>query len=593
MENPCKIIFFGDSIAKGCFPHFKNTLKKKYSDFYITFQNMGKSGETSKDGLNRINNVLEAKPQAVVIIFGMNDWRKGIGINEFKTNITKMVKKIKLIKARPILTTIIPDWNGPTYDFSQPNQKGTSGIINKYNEAILEIMRAERIRVADINTIWKRKLHPIYKGHLDAIHPNSNGYAIMTKALMHIVPRRNTTIVWQYNGRYAYCNYSCPYCYVPTSVNKETHYEKGSTEKWFKAFKKCLGDQHITFYFSYGEPMLGGSDRKGFYETLDMIAKEPNWEVMMTSNLSTDLKKMISSQLVKEGRINVNASFHPRHVSAEDFLNKLLFLRSHGIECPIVYVMWPGHIGKHFEHIPHETHLDAADRFFKIFDKHNFIFHVRAFRGLYKNRKYPKAYTDKEWAKVAKYMDRASLKYMLNETNSLGRRNYIGMYHFLVNEKGYVEMCDAYVGDGHYGNVFNGQLNLDIEPQPFPGPVPLASVDDVGNYTELDYKELESNHVISYAAEGGVYRDYKTGKVHYPFINTNFSNQKLREEVSKVPDVSRQQKIFKTNLRWIFEHFLISFIIKKYLKYILVVIKGKYRLLKKGKLKANGNFWHS
>jgi lysophospholipase L1-like esterase len=593
LENPCKIVFFGDSIAKGCFPHFKKALNKKYCDFDVSFENMGISGETTRDGLRHINKVLESKPQVVVIFFGMNDWRKEVGLKEFRSNITKIIEKIKSTKARPILTTIIPDWNGNTYDFSQPKLKGTTKIIDEYNKVIVEVMRAQRSRIADVNAKWKREIQPIYKGLLDAIHPNTNGYELITESLMHVVPRRNTTILWQYNGRYAYCNYNCPYCYVPTSVNKEVHYEKGSAEKWAKAFKECMGDQHLTFYFSYGEPTLGGADRKGLYETLEVIAKEPNWEVMMTSNLSIKFDKLINTQIAKEGRLNINASFHPTQVSADKFLEKLLFLRENGIECPVIYVMWPVPLGKHFESYPGESQLDAAERFFSIFDKYNFVFHVRAFRGLYKYKKYPKAYTDKEWVKVAKYMDKASLKYMLNEVNSLGRLSYTGMHHFLVNEKGNVEMCDAYAGDGRYGNIFDGKLNLDLEPQPFPGPVPLAAVDDVANYVELDYKELEGNHVISYAAQGRVYKAPETGKVHYPYINADLHDKNFQERISIVPDVSEQKNKFKTDLRWILEHFLVSFIIKKYLKYILAAIKGKYRLFKKGKLGITKKFWHS
>ena len=78
MENPCKIIFFGDSITREYAPDFEKILKEKYPDKEITATNAGVIGETSRDGLKRVPNLLNESLDVVVIGFGMNDWRKDI-----------------------------------------------------------------------------------------------------------------------------------------------------------------------------------------------------------------------------------------------------------------------------------------------------------------------------------------------------------------------------------------------------------------------------------------------------------------------------------------------------------------------------------
>ncbi len=64
-----------------------------------------------------------------------------------------------------------------------------------------------------------------------------------------------------------------------------------------------------------------------------MIGSEPNWSLRITSNISVwdDLNWLVNTRLAREGRLNINASFHPLSTSIEKFLLKILFLREHGI----------------------------------------------------------------------------------------------------------------------------------------------------------------------------------------------------------------------------------------------------------------------
>ena len=263
MENPCKIVTFGDSITNSYTNMFREQITKEYPEIDIEVVNAGVVGETSTHGLMRIQGILDQKPDVVIVGFGMNDWRKGVSLELFRQNMRTIVDRLEEHKIRVLLMTISPDYQGFF--------RGTSRIIDEYNRAIQEVAYEKCIRIVDVNSLWKREIKPYKAGLQDAIHPNEFGYEIICKSLMRVVPRRNTTIVWQYNGEHCACNYECPYCYVPSNVNIGDHFI-GTINLWYDAFKKAFRNQHLTFYISFGEPMLG----KKFYDIVEMFATEPN-----------------------------------------------------------------------------------------------------------------------------------------------------------------------------------------------------------------------------------------------------------------------------------------------------------------------------
>ncbi|MBD3164448.1 hypothetical protein GF323_04560 [Candidatus Woesearchaeota archaeon] len=575
MEDPAKIVAFGDSIVKEWAPLLEKKLKKRYPKKNITVINQGITGDTSEDGLKRARIIPGLKPNVVLIGFGMNDWRKGISKKIYQKNISEIINILKKPGIRVILIEVTPDYNGRFYEFSKKRYTGTSRIIDTYNEVLQKLARENKLRIVMANALWKREIKPLQKGLRDAIHPNSLGKKIILKALLRVVPQDHITILWQFNGRFGFCNYACEYCYRPTSCQKERT-DIGDIKKWKRAFKRSFGDEKIVFYLSYGEPTIA----KKFFEVIKMVSSEPKWSIIMTSNLSsmTVLKKMVKYPIVKEGRMHINASFHATQIDQESFIKRLLFLRKHGIEAPVVFVMWPPLIKK-FE-----------KEYFPKFYHNNFYVHVRRFQGFYKGKKYPKSYSSLEWTTIAKYQNSADLKYIMDEKSAFGRLTHIGMYHILVNSKGDIEMCDSYYGDGHYGNIFK-DVWLDLEPQPFPGPIPLSAVDDIASYVELDYNQLENNHILSYAFQGGVKRT-KEGRYVYPFYNTDFKNKKIVKKLCSAPSHKKQRLRFLLSLKWFFEQFIMSLIIRKYFREIAGIIKGKFALLKRKKLRQAFN-WHS
>lgn len=511
MENPCKIIFFGDSITKEYVPVFEKVLKEEYPDKEIETLNAGVVGETSKDGLTRIDQQVKVSPQVVVIGFGMNDWRKGVSEKEFERNLLYMVDKFEEVNARVILTTINPSCQGSHL------LKRSNKIVDEYNGIIRNVAREKRLKIADVNSLWKREIKPVWRGLRDEIHPNRKGYEIYCKALLRVVSREHIVVLWQYNGHEAKCNYRCPYCYYSWAP-KVGDYFFGTVEQWHNAFKNCFKNQRLIFYLAFGEPTIGSA----FHDIVEMIGSEPNWSLRMTSNISVwdELKWLVNSRLAREGRLNINASFHPLSTTIEEFLQKILFLREHSIEVPVVYVMYP-------------PFLKRFEKDFEIFNKHNFLIHVRRFAGWYKNKFYPDAYTEEERQFVAKYCDDATIKYMLNNYPLLNKLSYSGMDFIVVDNVGNVGYDSDYFPLYSkyrciFGNILQeDNLQLLLEPGLYPGEVE-GTVDGVSNLLELGYRQLEKNNVISFARQGGVY--HTNNSVVYENMNKDFNDSRIRAE---------------------------------------------------------------
>ena len=405
VKNRVKLLFFGDSITSQLFTTFQARREEERSGVHYEAVDGAVVGETSRDGLARLEESARSRPDVVILGFGMNDWRKGVEREEFKRNILRMTERFEEENARVIPLTFNPVTEG--------DPKASNRKVDSYCETLREAARLKKLKIADAHSLWKKELKKLPKGLRDEIHPDQGGLEIYYEALMRVLPRPQTTVLWQYNGREAKCNYNCPYCYYSWAPKSEDFFF-GTTTQWRMAFLKSFGRQPLVFYLAFGEPMIGAS----FHDVVDMIGSEPNWQLRITSNLSVPLEKLLDSRVAKEGRLHVNGSFHPTMTTVDAFLGQLLTLRRHGIESPVVYVMYPPFL-KRFE----------GD--FEAFDREGFLVHVRRFRGYYKGKRYPQAYSDDERRFIARYCDAATIKYMLNERDVRGKPSYSGM-HFLV-----------------------------------------------------------------------------------------------------------------------------------------------------------------
>lgn len=89
---------FGDSLTQGfglpAYSSFPAQLERKLLEngYHVEVANFGISGDTSADGLSRLVDVIESKPDAVYIEFGANDCFQLMDPQQLKINLASMVE---------------------------------------------------------------------------------------------------------------------------------------------------------------------------------------------------------------------------------------------------------------------------------------------------------------------------------------------------------------------------------------------------------------------------------------------------------------------------------------------------------------------
>src|SRR3981081_1911893 len=106
------IVCFGDSLTAGLgtepgksYPDYLQTdLDAK--GYHYRVVNEGVSGNTTKDGVQRVDSVIAMKPAIVIVEFGGNDGLRGFRIEDSRTNLDQIVSALKGSGAQIVLAGI-------------------------------------------------------------------------------------------------------------------------------------------------------------------------------------------------------------------------------------------------------------------------------------------------------------------------------------------------------------------------------------------------------------------------------------------------------------------------------------------------------
>jgi acyl-CoA thioesterase I len=116
------IVAFGDSLTAGLGTEAGQTYPD-YLQYDLDAQgykyrvvNAGISGNTTKDGVERVNSIVAMKPAVVIVEFGGNDGLRGLRIEDTRANLDKILETLKSSGTRVVLTGItLPPNYGPDY----------------------------------------------------------------------------------------------------------------------------------------------------------------------------------------------------------------------------------------------------------------------------------------------------------------------------------------------------------------------------------------------------------------------------------------------------------------------------------------------
>ncbi|MSU45091.1 MAG: arylesterase [Candidatus Zambryskibacteria bacterium] len=154
------LIAFGDSLIVGdgasTDNDFISLLSKKIGKPII---NLGVSGNTTQDGLARIEDLDKYNPKVVILLLGGNDYLNKVSINETFSNLEKIIKNIQSRGAIVLLLGI------------------RGGLFNdKFDSRFEEL--SEKYNTAFVPNVLDG-LFANNKYMSDTIHPNDAGYEII------------------------------------------------------------------------------------------------------------------------------------------------------------------------------------------------------------------------------------------------------------------------------------------------------------------------------------------------------------------------------------------------------------------------------
>jgi len=177
--EPVRILAFGDSLTAGLGLAEQDTLPTRLADALnkmgrpVIMINGGVSGDTSVDGVTRLDWALADKPQIMILALGANDMLRGLDPKITRANLEAIIQKTKAAGVEIVLAGMLSPPNlGAEYkaafDAIYPD------LAKAHNLLFMPFLLQDVVQDSDLN-------------QADGIHPNGNGVAIIVRNLLPYV----------------------------------------------------------------------------------------------------------------------------------------------------------------------------------------------------------------------------------------------------------------------------------------------------------------------------------------------------------------------------------------------------------------------
>lgn len=164
------IVAFGDSLVEGMGAlsgnDFPAVLGRLIGEPIL---NMGKSGNTTRDGLNRIDEVIVQNPKIVLVLFGGNDFLRKIPKSETFSNLDKIISELQNSGAIVVLLGV----------------KG--GILSDNYKSNFKQLTEDRGTLYVPNVLNGLVGHSKFMDN--AIHPNDAGYQKIAEKIYPVLKK--------------------------------------------------------------------------------------------------------------------------------------------------------------------------------------------------------------------------------------------------------------------------------------------------------------------------------------------------------------------------------------------------------------------
>jgi acyl-CoA thioesterase-1 len=174
-SNPVKnvddrpvIVTFGDSLTAGVAGRsYPDDLQDLLDQNGLRYRvdNQGVSGDTSTDGLARIDNVIADHPSLVLLEFGGNDGLRGVPVSATEKNLAEMIHRLQQESIPTVLLGItLPPNYGPDY-------------VKPFSEMFPRLARENQLKLMPFLLMHVYKNSALMQP--DGIHPNGEGNKIV------------------------------------------------------------------------------------------------------------------------------------------------------------------------------------------------------------------------------------------------------------------------------------------------------------------------------------------------------------------------------------------------------------------------------
>ncbi|HEX8983898.1 MAG TPA: GDSL-type esterase/lipase family protein [Bryobacteraceae bacterium] len=180
-----RVVFLGDSITDGW------RLHEYFAD--RDFVNRGISGQITGEMLGRMKaDVLDLKPEAVLILAGTNDIARGVPLKIIEDNLAMIAMLAAAQNVKPLLASVLPvsDYHkdqNPAFEMSRVRPPQTIRALNDWIRAFCVQRNYTYVDyftpTADAQGFLKAELAD------DGLHPNGVGYRVMAPVALAAIDK--------------------------------------------------------------------------------------------------------------------------------------------------------------------------------------------------------------------------------------------------------------------------------------------------------------------------------------------------------------------------------------------------------------------
>jgi acyl-CoA thioesterase-1 len=176
IDNRPVIVTFGDSLTAGVagrsYPEdLQDILDQNGLQYRI--DNQGVSGDTTTDGLARIDNVIAQHPRLVLLEFGGNDGLRGVPVSATEKNLDEMIRRLQQESIPVVLLGItLPPNYGPDY-------------VKPFTAMFPKLAKEHQLKLMPFLLVHVYQNPALMQP--DGIHPNGDGNKIVARDVFTLI----------------------------------------------------------------------------------------------------------------------------------------------------------------------------------------------------------------------------------------------------------------------------------------------------------------------------------------------------------------------------------------------------------------------